>query len=68
MICSASSIWPAQNRGIWRHSRKRQSFHPVPALKASLIRCSLLNTQSRCSGDPYQKALRDAVSIGSPTG
>jgi hypothetical protein len=49
-------------------ARKRQSFRPAPDWRALSIRCSLLNTQSRCSVDPCQTPLRDVASIASPIG
>jgi hypothetical protein len=48
-------------------SIRRRPFRLAPVWKVLSILCSSLNTPSRCSGDPYQTALRDSASIGSPT-
>jgi hypothetical protein len=51
-----------------RTEQKHQRFRPAPAWMALLTRCSLLNTQSKCSADPCRTALRDAASIDSRIG
>ena len=59
------------------HLARSRPWHLVPQPKAPIISPragldgvvdSLLKTQSRCSADPCQTALRDTASIGSPTG
>jgi len=45
---------------------KAPTISPRAGLEGVVDLCSSLNTQLRCSGDPYQAALRDTASIASP--
>jgi len=67
MTFSVSFIWPALGPVIWRRNLRPQRFRRAPAWTVLPMLYCPPNTQSRCSGDPSQKAFRDAALIGSPT-